>query len=340
MYNIKVLAREDVEKLLKLEDVIPAVEGVYVQKAKDQAIAWPVVFYEFEPGQADMDIKSGWLKADEIFGLKMVSFFGKNADKGRPSLVGFIVLSDANSGEPIGILDGSYITGIRTGAAGALGAKYLANPNPKNFLLLGAGNIAFFQVAACLSLFPEISKVRICDPLSLEKAKSFIDSIEEKCSGIGFSLPADLVFESVDIADLAGAVSDSQIIITVTPSKQPIIKKEWVSPGTHFSCIGADMSGKEEIDPRIFEDSVIFVDDKPHCMKDGESEIPLKKGIISEGDIRGEIGELITGQIKGRSNPEEITIFDACGMAMLDLVTGKIALERAERHDMGIQAEL
>lgn len=136
------------------------------------------------------------------------------------------------------------------------------------------------------------------------------------------------------------ALADSDIVITVTPSKTPLIKKEWVKPGTHFSCIGADAEGKEEIDPQIMADAKVFVDDMVHCVASGEVEVPIKAGIISEADIIGEIGQLILGKKQGRVSDSDITIYDATGMALLDLAAAKAALDAADDQQLGQTVEL
>ena len=119
-----------------------------------------------------------------------------------------------------------------------------------------------------------------------------------------------------------------------------MIRKEWVRPGTHLSCIGADAEGKEEIDPEIYRGAVIFVDDMVHCVEAGETEIPLKKGIISREDIAGEIGDLILQKVPGRTSDEQITIYDATGMALLDIAAGKAALDLAQEKNLGSDAVL
>ena len=137
---------------------------------------------------------------------------------------------------------------------------------------------------------------------------------------------ASVTFEGV--SDLKEAVSDSDIIITITPSHTPLIQKEWVKPGTHFSCIGADMAGKEEIDSQIFEDAIVFVDDLEHCRNAGEIEIPLKQGTLSEDRICGELGDLILGKAAGRKSDTDITVFDSTGMALLDLAVADFLLKK------------
>lgn len=333
MFELKVLSREVTEKVLRMPDVIETVEEVYRLKAQNDTKVFPLVFHEFEPGAADMDIKSGWLKGSDIFGLKVVSWFGENTKKDLPALIGTILVMDAKTGVPMGILDGSHITGIRTGAAGAIGARLLARPDAKNLLVVGAGHVATFQIAAMLTLFDGLEKVRIYDGLSQENAERFAASMPQVLKDSFGIDPGRTAFDAV--TDLAGDTADSDVIITVTPSKQPIIMKEWVKPGTHFSCIGSDMSGKEEIDPRIFADARVFTDDTPQCISVGEIEIPVKQGILRPDDIAGEIGEILTGQTIGRENDTQITVFDATGTALLDLLTAKLALTKAEEQGLG-----
>lgn len=333
MFELRVLSKEVTEQVLRLPDVIHTVEEVYRLKAMDETAVFPLVFHEFNPGVADMDIKSGWLKGSDIFGLKVVSWFGENPAKGLPPLIGTIMVMDARTGVPMGLLDGTHITGIRTGAAGAIGAKLLARKDAKTMMVVGAGHVATFQVAGALSLIPDLEKIYIYDGLSQENAERFAEHMPQVLKE-NFEMERDgATFEAV--TDLEAATVDSDIIITVTPSKEPIIKKDWITPGTHLSCIGADMSGKEEIEAEIFANARVFTDDTPQCIKVGEIEIPVKKGILKQEAIAGEIGEILIGKTPGRENDQQITIFDATGTALLDLLTAKLALQKAAELGLG-----
>ncbi len=338
MYHIKLLSKDDISQVIEMAPIIKCVEDVYRQKSCEETVVWPTVFYEFDPGKADMDIKSGYLKGAALFGHKTMSLFNDNREKGLQTLNGVIVVISAETGLPIGIVDGSYITGARTGAAGAIGAKYLARKNSKNLMILGAGNQAAFQIAAMLTVFPNLDKIRVADPLSFENAKNFVSTIKErlktefKLEGNGVSFDA--------VSDLGSAVSNSDIIITVTPARNPVIRKEWVKPGTHFSCIGADAEGKEEIEGTILQGARIFTDDMPHCISSGEIEIPIKKGFISKQDVAAEIGDLILGKVEGRQSEEEITVYDATGMALLDIAAAGAALKLAEEKNLGTTVEM
>lgn len=336
--SFKILDKQQLKSLLDMNSIIQSNKDVYKAKSNHQTTVWPTTYYEFEQRKADMDIKSGYLPTMGIFGHKTVSFFGNNPAKGLPDLVGMIVVFSSRTGLPIGVLDGSYITGIRTGAAGALGAKLLARPDSKNLLILGAGNQATFQIAGMLELFPNLKKIRVADVLSHEHAQKFVANIQTKLKHEFGIDSKNVQFTAVD--DLATAVHDSDVIITVTPSKKAIIKKEWVKPGTHFSCIGADAVGKEEIDPQLYAGATIFVDDLHHCVISGESEIPIKQGVIKPDDIKGEIGDLLVNKVTGRQNNQEITIFDAVGMALLDLAAASQALKLAKQKKIGTMAKI
>lgn len=333
MYKIKVLSREDISKICVISRVIESVEAVYAAKSKGETEVWQTVFHDFETGKADLDIKSGYIKNMNLFGHKTVSFFQSNEVLGLPTLNGTLVIYDGTTGVPLGVMDASYITGVRTGAAGAIGAKYLARRESKNLFLLGAGNQGTFQIAAMLTLFGGIHSVKVADPLDFQKAKQFAENIEGRLQKEFGIYAGHVTFEAVE--DLAEGVGQSDIIITVTPARAPVIKKEWVKKGTHFSCIGADMQGKEEIDPLIMTDARIYVDDRFHCMTAGEIEIPLKTEVIGESEIIGEIGDLIEGKVTGRTSNEDITIFDAAGMALLDIATAKTMLDLAGKNKVG-----
>ncbi len=338
MFHVKILSKEDIMQVIEMQPVIQCVEDVYKLKSEGDTVVWPTTFYEFDPGHADMDIKSGYLKGAKIFGHKTVSWFGANKEKGLPDLVGVIVVFDATNGLPIGILDGGYITGLRTGAAGAIGAKYLARPESETLFVLGAGNQAAFQIAAMLTLFPGLKKILVADMLDPQNAERFIEALSKRLAE-EFGIDASGVTLEAN-SKLEEAVPQADVIITVTPSKAPVIRKEWVRPGTHLSCIGADAEGKEEIDPEIYRGAVIFVDDMVHCVEAGETEIPLKKGIISREDIAGEIGDLILQKVQGRTSDAQITIYDATGIALLDIAAGKAALDLAQEKNLGSDAVL
>lgn len=339
MGNIRILSAEQTKGLLSMTGVIDAVTQVYQDKAKGDTSVFPLVFHEFDPGHADMDIKSGWVKGANVFGLKLVAWYGANPAKGLPALSGTVLVCDDQTGLPIGILDGAYITGMRTGASGAIGAKYLARPDATNFMMVGTGHISTFQIAATLMMLPNIKKVRIYAPTNVAHAQALVSTIrEDLATKFDYVVSEDVTFEAV--TDIEAATKDSHIIITATPARTPILQADWVQPGTHFSCVGADMEGKQEIDGAILAKGRVFVDDLAQNCNVGEIEVPIKQGLMTPEDVIGEIGAVINGDLQGRISPDDITVYDATGTALLDLVVGKVALDEADKHNVGTQVTL
>ncbi len=337
--QIVVLNRAEVRASLRMEDVLRAVEHAYCMKAAGETGVWPLVSHEFEELDAVMDIRSGFVAGDVgLHGLKMLNNFPHNAQQGLPVFNGMLMVFDSSNGLPLGIMDASYITSMRTGAAGALGLKALARADVKTLTLLGAGKQAAYQIAAALIARPGICEVYIADPINPENARAFAAAMPQRLAEEFAIATPNVRFMAAQ--DLATAVRKSDAIITITPSRAPLIRREWVKPGTHFSCIGADMEGKEEIDPWLFHDARIFADDRAQCARVGEMEIPLKKGVITPEDIAGELGEVLCGKIHGRTSEEQITIFDATGLALLDLVTARLAIDGAAQRGIGLFTQM
>ncbi|MGO4527896.1 ornithine cyclodeaminase family protein [Paenibacillus sp. 2TAF8] len=334
---MRFLSDNEVRQGLNVPQVIHLVETVYKARSEDNTETWPTIFYDFVPGKADMDIKSGYLKHEKVFGHKTITWFAENEAKHLPTLTGLINVFDAETGRPLGITEASFITGIRTGASGAIGAKYLARQDSETLLVVGSGNQAIFQIACALSVLPNLNTVCVA-ARDQEKLNSFVHALPHRLQfEFGINIE-NIIFNAAE--SLEEAVKISDIIITVTSSRTPIIKREWVREGTHLSSIGADMAGKQEIDSNLMSLARLYVDDKEHCMQVGEVEIPLKEGKITESHICGEIGDLILGKIEGRTSKEQITILDATGMAILDIYAAKMALQTAEEKNLGVKIDI
>lgn len=329
MHKIFVLSEEDTKQLLELEEVIEAIENVYKEKASGSGKVFPLVFHEFEKGVADMDIKSGTLDKMGVYGLKLVSWFGNNPSKGLPSLSGIVMLFDSSTGLPIGTISAEHMTGMRTGAAGAIGAKYLARNNSEVMLMVGSGHQASYQIRAMQTVIKGLKKVFVYDPINFESAKGFISKFEYKLDSI----------EYIPVQDLETSVANSDIIVTATPSKKPLIMKEWVKAGTHFSCMGSDMSGKQEIDENILKSARLFTDDILQSVSVGEFEVGINNGTITKEDIICEIGDVLNGEYDGRTSDNDITVFDSTGIGLQDIAAGYIAIQKAKKINIGTEVK-
>ena len=336
MNKIKILNESDIKKILNMNIAINAVENAYKQKSNFKGNVWPLVFYEYEHNIFDLDIRSGNLVDSNAYGLKLISYNENNSKIGLDKVNATSLICDDKTGRPIALLNAAPITSYRTGAAAGIGAKYLARKNCENILVVGSGNIAVYSIVATLITMPNIKKVIICNPKNyntlLNKFDNLKNQIQELLSECNLNLQAEIECSN----DLENSVKISDIIITATPSENTMIKSNWVKQGTHFSCMGACMENKQEIDELIFSKAKVYADDINQCIKSGESQTALKKGVIFNFD--GEIGDIILNKIEGRSSENDITIFDSTGLFIQDLATSIEILNNST--NIGIEVEL
>ncbi|MBP3892855.1 MAG: ornithine cyclodeaminase family protein [Atopobiaceae bacterium] len=340
MAAITVLSAADIEKVFTIADALEAVEDAYRQKAEGAGVAWPMVYAAFEPGVADMDIRSGELSASGLFGLKLTAWFSNNPAQGLPEIYGTTLICDNATGAPLALLNASAITGLRTGAAGALGIKWLARKDAQNLLVAGSGHQSAYQVAAVLAACPGITHVEVWNPRKAEAPEARVALMRDEVAKMLAAAGIELDYEIVAVADGEAACGRADAIITITPATTPIIKRSWVRPGTHISCAGADMEGKQEIESELAAAARLYVDDCAQSVTSGELEVAVKDGAISADDIVAELGEVIAGKAEGRTSDDQITVFDTSGIAVQDLASSKVAYERAVEAGLGVTVEL
>lgn len=340
MGEIYIISESEVRQCLTMSMAIRGVEDAYVQKVSGKGEIFPLVCHDFVKGRADMDIKSGEAKSSGIFGLKVVSWFGDNTSKGLPALNGTILLMDNTTGEPMALLNAAGITGMRTGAAGAVGVKYLAREDSRTMLMVGTGAQAPYQIAAVLTARAAVDTVYLCDPMDARGGEKRLAEVEAAVDDIISRETRSNSYKICPAESLEAAVRRSDIIITATPSRTPMIFADWVRPGTHFSCMGADMHGKQELDPRLLARARVFVDDLRQAVSVGECELAVSQGILKEADIAGELGAVIDGTASGRTSWDSVTVFDSSGIALQDLIVAKEIVEAAKAMGLGRLVEL
>jgi alanine dehydrogenase len=260
-------------------------------------------------------------------GVKVVNVHPENPRKyNLPTVMATIILIEPETGRPLAIMDGTWITDMRTGAAGGVAAKYLARRDSKVIGMVGAGTQARTQLLALTEVF-DIGEVRVYSR-SLESCERF----KKDVAYLGLNISIKGKVEE--------AVRGCDILVTTTPVTQPIVEDEWVDEGMHINAIGADAPLKEELDPRILRRAKIVVDDIEQACHSGEINVPLSKGIISRADIYAELGEIIAGKKVGRVTDSEITIFDSTGLAIQDIATAAVVYKRAREQGLGSEVEL
>ncbi|MDM8534608.1 ornithine cyclodeaminase family protein, partial [Clostridiaceae bacterium HSG29] len=248
--NTLLLSRKDVKQLLSMELAIESVKDAYKMFYHKQIEQPPIMSIDIKKHRGEMDIKSCYSLDNETISVKIASGYWNNPKNySLPTMIAQIVIFDGKSGYPLCIMDGSLITGYRTGAAGGLSASLLARKSSKSIGVIGAGTQARMQVLAIKSVL-DIEDVYVYskDESQLKKYKEDIESSTD--------IHVHICYNAED------AVRRKDIIITTTPSTKAIVKKDWITNGMHIIAVGADMAGKQELESDIFKDARIFVDSK------------------------------------------------------------------------------
>lgn len=327
MSKVLVLNRKEVEGLISMPMALSAVEEAYRMKGTAQAEIWPMVFHVFDPDhRGDLDIKSGNMPGR--YGLKVVSWFGENEKKGLPALVGTELLFDMETGLPTALLNAGPITAFRTGASAAIGAKYLAPKNPRKLCIVGCGALAPYVAAAYALVFPDLQEMVIVNPHHPIHATEKVGAIRSQAEQL-----AGRTIRLVAETDAEAAVRASDLVATITPSTSPVVLASWLHPGMQLSCIGADMAGKQELESACVKHALCFCDDCSQSLSVGEFEVPFHEGVLRALD--GEIGAVVAGKATGRTREDEIAIFDASGIALLDIAMAQALVEKAEDQGVG-----
>ena len=326
MTSIRLLSQRDLDQVLTLDEVINVVEEGFAAEAAGTITTFPVVMEHIPAHNAFFGIKSGYVPSTETLGLKVAGFWPPPEGSPAPGHFAVIFLLDGETGTPLAFMDGNLITTLRTGAAGAVAAKYLARSESNTVGVIGAGVQGRIQVQALAELF-ELSDVRVWDQ-SHDAVARYVEAMSGQ------------MFVVQPVASPQEAVSEADIIVTATPSTRFLVDAGWVATGTHVNAIGADARGKQEMDPRLFTRAKVVVDKLSQCRELGDLQQPLRQGLIKESDVHAELGEIVAGKKTGRTRPEEITIFDATGVSFQDLVTAKLAYERAVDAGLGIEFAL
>jgi len=268
-----------------------------------------------------------YLEGMDEAGVKLVNVHPNNPSKyGLPTVLATIVLFDPETGAPISIMDGTGITAMRTAAASGIAVKYLARKDAKVLGMIGAG----YQVPFQLEALNEVMKI---------EAVKIFDMIGEKADNLAAMAREKFGLNVTKVASAEEAVRGSDVVVTVTPTKTPIVQSEWVAKGMHINAIGADAPGKEELEAGILNRAKIVTDDWEQASHGGEINVPLSKKIITRANIYAEIGEIVAGAKPGRVSEDEITVFDLTGLAIQDVITAWRAYEVAEEKGMGQEIE-
>jgi len=324
--SIYFLSLNEIKELISIEEVINAVEGAFRSKGLGKVQMPPKSYIFFEKYNGDLRTMPAYIEDIDSAGVKIVNVHPDNPSKyNLPTVMATILLVDPKTGYPLSIMDGTYITSLRTGAAGAIASKYLARRNATKLGLVGAGTQARTQFLAHISTF-DLEQVKVYDK-NKEAIKNFINYATET---------AKKDIEIVGCENVRDAVQGVDILCTTTPSREPIVKNDWISPGMHINCIGADAPGKQELDPQILKRAKIVIDDWEQAIHSGEVNVPISQGLLSKDEIYCELGEIVAGIKPGRTSEDEITVFTSTGLAIQDIATASLVYKKARDSNIDV----
>lgn len=324
-----VLSRADLERVLTPIDVIDAMA---------------VAFRRYAEGTCDVPLRTATNVGEDGvlltmpaafsdgvahgLGTKLVSVYPRNLGRGHPTVCASYLLMNGSTGQPLAMLEGTFLTAIRTGATSALATRLLARPEARRAACFGAGVQARFQLL-CLAAVRPLERVVVVgrDP---ERARAFV-------AALGETLGVPVEFGD----DRHRAVREAHLIVCATTSATPVVFGADLSPGVHVDAVGAFRPTDRELDSEAIRRARVVVDTYAGALAEaGDVLIPRREGVIGERHVVAELAELVSGRRRGRTGADDITVFKSVGFALEDLATAQLAYDRARAKSIGMEVTL
>jgi ornithine cyclodeaminase len=312
-----VYSRAQIAQVIRPTEVIAAMERAFAAYSNGEAVIPPVGQLDFEDPPGDCHIKYGYLKQGSTFTIKIATGFWKNPERGLASSNGVVLVFSSETGELLTIFqDEGYLTDMRTAAAGAVAAKYLAPQGIDCIGIIGAGMQARLQ----LDYLREVTPCR--------RVKLWARAIDRARA---LTVPG---FDIEVVASPSAVAADARLIVTTTASRDWLLGAADVKPGTHITAVGADGGGKQELEPRLLALAQIrAVDSVSQCSKYGDSAFALEQGLIETRDLV-ELGRIIQDPTLRRRSAQDISIADLTGVAVQDMAIAELALQRLRSAEL------
>jgi alanine dehydrogenase len=318
------------ELIVAIEEAFAAYERGHAQMPAKSYIDLPQYNGDFRSMPAYLDVRGGELSTRrgdsnesraagdwDAAGIKWVNVHtDNNAEYDLPTVLGTMIYSDPRNAYPLAIMDGRELTMKRTGAAAAVATDHLAVADADSLGIVGAGVQAYTQLEA-ISTVRDIERVVISD-LDDDRVRRFVETFEDRFDVRGGSV------EEAAACD---------VLSTVTPVESPIVSE--VGDHTHVNAMGADAAGKHELADDLLLDAKIVIDDHEQCTHSGEVNVPYSRGVLTDDDIYGEIGQIVVGEKAGRTDADGVTVFDSTGLAIQDVAAAHVVYEHATENDNG-----
>ncbi len=312
------LNEDELRQIVTIAEAIDSIEMAFAALAEDRLNVPGDFALNLPDVNGEVDVKGSYLQEAPYYVIKVSSTFHNNPEINLPLYSGLTTVFDAATGFPAAIMvDNNYLSSIRAGAAGALAAKYLANEQLDYVAVIGSGNQAYMQLKALMTT-RQVGTVLVWarSPISADNyARRMVED-------------HDVNIEIVP--SIEAAVRPADLIITATRSQQPLVKAEWLKPGVHITAVGSTSPSQQELEVEVLKRAdVIIVDKFSQCAVAGEIHHGLAAGVITKENVQGELGELIIGEIPGRTAPDQISLADLTGLDVQNTFLATLALEKA-----------
>jgi ornithine cyclodeaminase/alanine dehydrogenase len=310
------LSDDEISRLLSMGEAMDAVEKAFGEFAKGSVKMPARSTIMLDRYSGSISFMPSYLPESGALATKIISIYPRNPEKGLPTTVAWIVVNDPETGMIEALLDGTYLTAMRTGAVTGVAARYLAPKDTRVAAVIGCGVQGKTQAMAVAEAC-ELETIRLFD-LSDERMRLFADEMGPK-------LGVDIVPSSSG----AEAVADADVVVTATTSKNPVLRREWLGDRVHVSAIGAFYPDWRELDTATVSEAKVVVDSREAIMEEaGDILIPISEGAITVDHIHAELGELVLGRKKGRTPEDGLTVFKSVGLAIQDSSVANLVMKK------------
>ena len=325
------LSRSDLRRAVPMRDAVELMKTAFVELSAGRAASPLRSVVELGSERSLMLTMPGYVGAAGVASVKIVSFFADNPSRGLPTIHALVYVIDDVTGIPLGILEGGYVTALRTGAVSGAATDLLARRASSVLVVIGTGVQGVTQAAAVCSVRP-IERIIAVD-LSEANLDRFQTSLATEWPEISATVETT--------ADAGEAVRQADVICCATTARQPVFSDEDVRPGTHVNAIGAFTPEMQEVPPAMVARAYVVVDQVEAILAEaGDLIKPLVDGLIDQAHFSTELGQVAAGERPGRSDDQQITFFKSVGNAVQDAVVGRFALDAAKRDGFGTSLDL
>ncbi|MBG9773633.1 ornithine cyclodeaminase family protein [Brevibacillus laterosporus] len=327
-----ILRQQEVKQLLSMKEAIEAVKNSLIEFSNNRTVNPIRLSVPVKQGNGTALFMPALVPAMESLGMKYVSVFPDNKTKGKSTITGLMILSDVKTGEPLMLLDASYLTIVRTGAASGLATQYLARQDASILGVIGTGAQSQGLISAMLAVRP-LKEIRLYNRTQ-QKAEQCKAELQQSPQG------RDLLIQVVPEANQA--VVGADIVITATNAMKPVFSADAISAGIHINAVGSFQPNMQEIPTEVVtKASKVIVEAREAALEEtGDLLLPIQEGIFSSQHVHAELGEIAAGQKPGREKADEITLFKSVGLAVMDVVLAQAMYKKAKQAGVGQEIEL